>query len=154
MNIRDWPAAERPREKLLRGGAGNLSDAELLAVLLGTPGQRGMNVVDMARGLLARHRSLRELLQAGPAGAAKNSLVVGMVVEPEGLDPTIAAPTTIREVTWGELQDISNRLANVLVGKGVGVGDRVAIILSQRPETAVAHVAASPAAVSAHDHRR
>jgi peptide/nickel transport system substrate-binding protein len=40
------------------------------------------------------------LLQAGPAGAAKNSLVVGMVVEPEGLDPTIAAPTTIREVTW------------------------------------------------------
>jgi DNA repair protein RadC len=67
MNIRDWPAAERPREKLLRGGAGNLSDAELLAVLLGTPGQRGMNVVDMARSLLARHRSLRELLQAGPA---------------------------------------------------------------------------------------
>jgi peptide/nickel transport system substrate-binding protein len=40
------------------------------------------------------------LLQPGPASAAKNSLTVGMVVEPEGLDPTIAAPTTIREVTW------------------------------------------------------
>jgi peptide/nickel transport system substrate-binding protein len=37
---------------------------------------------------------------AGPAEAAKSSIVVGMVVEPEGLDPTIAAPTTIREVTW------------------------------------------------------
>jgi len=67
MNIRDWPAAERPREKLLRRGAGQLSDAELLAVLLGTSGQRGLNVVDLARSLLVRHRSLRDLLQAGPA---------------------------------------------------------------------------------------
>src|SRR6516162_1234289 len=40
------------------------------------------------------------LLQAGPAAAAKNTLTVGLVVEPEGLDPTIAAPTVIREVTW------------------------------------------------------
>jgi DNA repair protein RadC len=67
MNLRDWPPAERPREKLLRSGAGHLSDAELLAILLGTPGQRGMNVVDLARSLLARHRSLRDLLQAAPA---------------------------------------------------------------------------------------
>ncbi len=40
------------------------------------------------------------LALAAPAQAAKSTLVVGMVVEPEGLDPTIAAPTTIREVTW------------------------------------------------------
>ena len=40
------------------------------------------------------------LLQATPAAAAKNTLTIGLVVEPEGLDPTIAAPTTIREVTW------------------------------------------------------
>ena len=40
------------------------------------------------------------LLQAHPAAAAKNTLTVGLVVEPEGLDPTIAAPTVIREVTW------------------------------------------------------
>ena len=33
MGIRDWPAAERPREKLLERGAGSLSDAELLAVI-------------------------------------------------------------------------------------------------------------------------
>ncbi len=37
---------------------------------------------------------------AEPAAAAKSSLTIGLVVEPEGLDPTIAAPTTIREVTW------------------------------------------------------
>jgi len=69
VHMRDWPPGERPREKLLRGGAARLSDAELLAVLLGSPGRRGLNVVDQARVLLAQHRSLRELLQCGPARA-------------------------------------------------------------------------------------
>ena len=40
MAISDWPLAERPRERLLTQGAGVLSDAELLAVLLRT-GLRG-----------------------------------------------------------------------------------------------------------------
>jgi peptide/nickel transport system substrate-binding protein len=38
-----------------------------------------------------------------PAAAAKSSLVVGMAIEPPGLDPTIAAPVAIREVTWVNL---------------------------------------------------
>ncbi|WP_313644081.1 RadC family protein [Pseudomonas sp.] len=63
MNIREWPAQDRPREKLLRQGAGSLSDAELLAVFLGS-GVRGRNVVELARGLLARFGSLRQLLEA------------------------------------------------------------------------------------------
>src|SRR4029079_19311569 len=36
MNLHLWPAQERPREKLLAQGARSLSDAELLAVLLGS----------------------------------------------------------------------------------------------------------------------
>jgi peptide/nickel transport system substrate-binding protein len=45
-------------------------------------------------------------LGPGPALAApKSTLTVGMVVEPEGLDPTIAAPTSIREVTWANLYE-------------------------------------------------
>ncbi len=46
-----------------------------------------------------------------------------------------------RTVTFGELTELSNRLANVLSAHGVGAGDRVGIILSQRPETAIAHIA-------------
>jgi acetyl-CoA synthetase len=46
-----------------------------------------------------------------------------------------------RTVTFGELSERSNRLANALAAAGAGPGDRVAIILSQRPETAIAHVA-------------
>ncbi|MFC4172799.1 ABC transporter substrate-binding protein [Microvirga sp. GCM10011540] len=40
-----------------------------------------------------------------PAFAAKTSLVVGMALEPPGLDPTIAAPVAIREVTWANLYE-------------------------------------------------
>ena len=46
-----------------------------------------------------------------------------------------------RRVTFGELSDDSNRLANALRARGVGQGDRVGIALPQRPETAVAHIA-------------
>lgn len=63
MNIREWPAQERPREKLLLRGAAALSDAELLAVLLGS-GVAGRNVLDLARGLLVRFGGLRQFLEA------------------------------------------------------------------------------------------
>jgi len=52
MAIRDWPAAERPRERLARQGAAALSDAELLAIFLRV-GVRGKSAVDLARELLA-----------------------------------------------------------------------------------------------------
>ncbi|HWP94911.1 MAG TPA: DNA repair protein RadC [Gammaproteobacteria bacterium] len=66
MAIRDWPADDRPREKLLMRGPGALSDAELLAVLLRT-GVRGQSALDLARALLSEHGGLRGLL-AAPAG--------------------------------------------------------------------------------------
>ena len=55
MSIRDWPDGERPREKLLARGGAALSDAELLAVFLGS-GRRGRNAVELGRALLARRR--------------------------------------------------------------------------------------------------
>jgi DNA repair protein RadC len=63
MSIRDWPAAERPREKLLEQGSGSLSDAELLAIFLRT-GVAGKSAVDVARHLLGQFGSLRALLDA------------------------------------------------------------------------------------------
>ena len=63
MGISDWPAAERPREKLLERGAGVLSDAELLAIFLRV-GVRGASAVDLARQLLSEYQSLGALLAA------------------------------------------------------------------------------------------
>ncbi len=65
MAISDWPAAERPREKLLARGPGALSDAELLAIFLRT-GVQGKTALDLARELLTEFGSLRALLQAEP----------------------------------------------------------------------------------------
>lgn len=63
MSIRDWPADERPRERLLNHGSQALTDAELLAIFLRT-GTRGKSAVDMARELLAEYGSLQALLSA------------------------------------------------------------------------------------------
>jgi len=66
MSINDWPALERPREKLLAQGATSLSDAELLAIFLRT-GIRGKSAVDLARDLLLHFGSLRALLNSNQA---------------------------------------------------------------------------------------
>ena len=47
----------------------------------------------------------------------------------------------VREYTFGDLKRLSNRLANVLIAKGIKRGDRVGILLPQMPETATAHIA-------------
>ncbi|MBK1640312.1 hypothetical protein CKO12_00125 [Chromatium okenii] len=63
MTIKDWPADERPREKLLERGAGALSDAELLAIFLRT-GIPGKSAVDLARELLDEFGGIAGLLAA------------------------------------------------------------------------------------------
>ncbi|ASK94295.1 hypothetical protein NY98_07615 [Xanthomonas citri pv. fuscans] len=81
MHIHDWPTHERPREKLLARGATALSDAELLAIFVGS-GLRGQDAVQTARDLLHRDGPLRLLLDRpakalarlpglGPASACK-----------------------------------------------------------------------------------
>ncbi|WP_313317381.1 DNA repair protein RadC [Stenotrophomonas sp.] len=70
MHIRHWPAAERPREKLLARGAAALSDAELLAIFLGS-GLRGRDAVQTARELLQAHGPLRRLLDCSPRELAR-----------------------------------------------------------------------------------
>ena len=47
----------------------------------------------------------------------------------------------VREVLWGELQENTNRFANVLAARGVTKGDRVAMLLPPTPETASAFLA-------------
>lgn len=46
-----------------------------------------------------------------------------------------------RVYTFGEMRALSNQLANLLMARGVQRGERVAILLGQRPETAFAHIA-------------
>ncbi len=63
----DLPTDQRPRERLFRLGAALLTDAELLAVLLGT-GRAGRNVIDVAADVLRATGGAAGLLAIPAAG--------------------------------------------------------------------------------------
>ena len=56
--IKSWPIDERPREKLIRRGAANLSDIELIAILIRT-GKKGVTAIDLARSLFSGNKTFR-----------------------------------------------------------------------------------------------
>ena len=58
--IKSWPLDDRPREKLLKKGAGTLSNSELLAILLRT-GTAGISAVELSRKILGKFGSFRSM---------------------------------------------------------------------------------------------
>jgi DNA repair protein RadC len=72
MSIKNWPAEDRPREKLLRAGVTSLSDTELLALFLRT-GSAGASAVDLARTWIDTAGGLANLLAMPFAEANKLS---------------------------------------------------------------------------------
>lgn len=118
MSIKDWPAQERPREKLLEQGAQALTDAELLAIFLRT-GVAGKSAVDLARQLLGEFGSLRALLEAdltafsahlglGPAKFSQLQAVLEMGRRhlAEGLkrDSALESPQQVRDYLKARLR--------------------------------------------------
>lgn len=66
MSIVNWPASERPREKLCLRGAAALSDAELLALIIGS-GTGNLSALDLGQLLLRHFGGLRGLFDASTA---------------------------------------------------------------------------------------
>lgn len=58
--IKSWPEDDRQREKLLKQGAGTLSNSELLAILLRT-GTNGASAIDLARKVLNKFGTFRNM---------------------------------------------------------------------------------------------
>ena len=117
--INQWPVGERPRERLLELGAQALSDAELLAVVLGS-GTGGASALDIARQLLMQFGSLRRLLTAdqgtlldqrglGPARYA--TLLAALELarrhyrEALRAGPALNAPAATRQFLTAQLRD-------------------------------------------------
>jgi DNA repair protein RadC len=124
MSIRDWPADERPREKLLGRGAEALSDAELLAILLRT-GVAGRSAVQLARELLESFHSLRQLISAdrrrfcaqpglGPARFAELQAAVEIarrqLTETLRAGPSLASPRATRDYLMTQLRDLEHEV--------------------------------------------
>jgi len=53
----------------------------------------------------------------------------------------LGADGAVEEVSYGALREASNRLANALAARGIGRGDRIALLLAQGPAVAVSHIA-------------
>ena len=117
MAISDWPLAERPRERLLAQGAGSLSDAELLAVILRT-GLPGKSAVELGRDLLARFKDVAGLLAADLRNV-------------KGLGPAKRAQfAAAMELARRSLQD-GMRSANALTSPGA-VRDYLRLAIARR----------------------
>jgi DNA repair protein RadC len=83
-SIKMWAEDDRPREKLLLKGKASLSDAELLAILIGS-GYRNKSALDLAKELLANYQqdwhllaksTVHELTQIKGFGPAKAILII------------------------------------------------------------------------------
>jgi DNA repair protein RadC len=118
-HIRHWAEDDRPRERLITGGSAILSDAELIAVLLGQ-GTQGMSAVDLARALLSQFGGIRGTLNASHTelttvrgiGCAKAAILFaarecGSRYLRERLRPgvTIGSPADSQEFLLASLRD-------------------------------------------------
>ena len=84
LKIKDWSPNDRPREKLMQRGRSALTDAELIAIILGS-GTATTNVVDMARQILAKadhnlhelaRLSVKDLMKIKGIGTARAVTIV------------------------------------------------------------------------------
>ncbi len=127
--VKDWPAGERPREKLLSRGPAALTEAELLALILRTgTGQRP--AIDIARDVLASGRSLRglgtrtpgELMRIPGIGPAKAVELVAAIeigrriqAEPGEECPIMRTPDDVSRQMVPLLRDRSTEVFFVLL---------------------------------------
>ena len=77
LTIRDWAEDDRPREKMLRKGAQSLSDAELLAILIGS-GNREESAVELSRRIMHEcSDNINELAQLSITDLCKHFKGIG-----------------------------------------------------------------------------
>jgi len=121
MNIKSWSPEDRPREKLLSKGISSLSDAELIAILIGS-GTAKLSAVDVAKKVLAyvennldslAKLTVKELMKAKGIGEAKAITIVaalelGRRRKDQSPDekPKIDGSKTAFDLIKGDLMDL------------------------------------------------
>jgi len=120
MTILEWPIGERPRQKMQEQGPSALSDAELLAIIIGS-GTKGQSAVDIGRRLLAKFGSIRNFLVADREECLKQLGIgpVRLVVLQAALElarrhyldelrvgPALADPVTANRYLLSRLRDL------------------------------------------------
>jgi DNA repair protein RadC len=127
--IKSWPQDDRPREKLLKNGAGTLSSSELLAILLRT-GIKGESAIDLARRIIDKFSTFRNMSHTdmcqweefkglGPAKIAQiqAALEIGRRfrdVEVSGPKQKIACARDVVEIIMPQMRDLKTEIFKVV----------------------------------------
>lgn len=128
LKIRELPAEDRPREKLVARGADALTDAELLAILLRT-GVEGANAIEVARQLLAKYGSLEVLSRCsvkelaaikgvGPAKGAQLAAAFGLgvrLVKERFVGKKLTEPADVYDLLGLELRALHRESLRVIL---------------------------------------
>ena len=127
--ISSWPSDDRPREKLLKKGAGALTNSELLAILLRT-GVAGNSAIDLARRIMEKfgtfrsmsHTDMREWKEfkgMGPAKIAQinAALEIGRRFREDEVRPAqqkIASAKDVADVLMPQMRDLKTEIFKVV----------------------------------------
>jgi len=139
--IAAMPPDQRPRERLLRLGPDALTDAELIALILGT-GRRGASTIDIAQAILREHGGIGGLAACDPVslarepgvGTAKSARVVASltlarrIAHTTAADDVIASSADVVRVAAPLLSGLRReRVVVVVCGPGNRVRARVVV---------------------------
>ena len=174
-NIKNWPQADRPREKLLKNGERALSDSELIAILLRT-GVKGASAIDLARKILDKFGTYRNMshtdirdwkikgLGAAKIAQIKAALEIGRRFREDaaGADKRkIASARDVVDIIMPQMRDLKNETFKVvyldskngiieIVDAACGTVDRAMPIVREIIHAALQKFAA--AIICAHNH--
>lgn len=115
--MKDMPEEMRPREKLMEKGEANLSETELLAIILGK-GTRELSALELANVMMVKYRSMRKIKEAsleelieekgiGPAKAVaiKAAIEIGRRMSQDILQKdTIKSPDDVKNIVMEEMR--------------------------------------------------
>jgi len=122
LPIKEWPQDDRPRERLIARGPAEMTEVELLAIIIRTgEGAGGKSAVDQAREMLTTFGSLEAIEKAGvgelcrapgigPAKAAtvKAALELGrrLVSRPRGEPARVTSPEDVYDIFRSRLENL------------------------------------------------
>lgn len=173
-SIKHWDADDRPREKFLERGANALTDAELLAILLGS-GTQTLSAVDLGRTMLKEFGGLEQLAAAsvkeltrtkgiGPAKALTIAAAFELARRKQYLQPqevVFSSPDSVAEYLTPRLGHLQHETFMVLYlnarnklvhEETVGSGGVKSVVVDAKLvfRPALAHLASS--IIVAHNH--
>src|SRR5450759_5151507 len=174
--IKSWPEDDRPREKLLKKGAGALSNSELLAILLRT-GVKGNSAIDLARQIIDKYDTFRNMIHTdmrewkefkgmGPAKIAQiqAALEIGRRfrdVEVRSSKQKIASANEVVSIIMPQMRDLKTEVFKVvylnsnnriidIADAAIGTVNQAAPIVREIIHTALQKFAAS--IICVHNH--